>query len=142
MAAVFRSSSDKPASGAVLDRAGICVSAVCLVQCVVLSLTIVLAPMISLGVFGSDAFHRILLAIILPLSMAAFIMGYRAHRRGLLLVAGLAGMAMILAAAVLEATVLGPLTASLLTSIGGASLIVGHWFNLRMRRRACMHSQR
>lgn len=138
MAAVFRSSSDKLAAGTALDRAGICVSAVCLAQCVVLSLTIVLAPVISLGIFGSDAFHRILLAIILPLSLAAFVMGYRAHRRGLLLVAGLAGMVMVVAAAVLEATVLGPLAASLLTSIGGTCLIVGHWLNLRLRRRACL----
>jgi len=137
MAAVFKSP-EHVASGKILDRAGICVSAVCLVQCLALSLAIVLAPMMSLGIFGSDLFHRLLLALILPLSVGAFWLGYRSHRSLAVLLAGLAGLGLVLSAAWLEATVLPPLAASALTSIGGVTLIVTHWLNLRRRRSVCL----
>ena len=137
MAAVFNSPETSARAG-LLDRAGICVSAVCLVQCLVLSLAIVLAPMMSLGIFGSDLFHRLLLGLILPLSIGAFWLGYRSHRSLGLLLAGMAGLGLVLLAAFLEATVLPPLAASALTSAGGITLIVSHWLNLRRRRSACL----
>jgi hypothetical protein len=137
MAAVLNAP-ERTAQTSLLDRAGICVSAVCLVQCLVLSLTIVLAPMMSLGIFGSDLFHRLLLMLILPVSIGAFWLGYRSHRSLALLLTGLAGLALVLAAAVLEASVLPPLAASALTSAGGVTLIVGHWLNLRRRRSVCL----
>lgn len=121
-------------SGHLLDRAGICVSALCLVQCLALSLAIVLAPMMSLGPLGSDTFHRVLLALIVPLSFGAFWSGYRDHRHGVVLALGAVGVALVLAAAVLEATVLSPLAASGVTSLGGCALIVAHGWNLRLRR--------
>lgn len=137
MAVVFKSP-ERIAQASLLDRAGICVSAVCLVQCFVLSLAIVLAPMMSLGIFGSDLFHRLLLALILPLSVGAFWLGYRSHRSLALLLTGLAGLGLVLSAALLEATVLSPLAASALTSIGGVTLIAAHWLNLRRRRSVCL----
>ncbi len=137
MAVVFNPP-ERATRASLLDRAGICVSAVCLVQCLVLSLAIVLAPMMSLGIFGSDLFHRLLLLLILPLSLGAFWLGYRSHRSVGLLLAGMAGLALVLAAAFLEATVLPPLAASALTSAGGITLIVSHWLNLKKRRRVCL----
>lgn len=137
MAAVLHAP-ERTTQAKLLDRAGICVSAICLVQCVTLSLAIVLAPMMSLGIFGSDLFHRLLLLLILPVSIGAFWIGYRSHRNLALLLTGLAGLGLVLAAAVLEATVLTPLAASALTSAGGVTLIVAHWLNLRLRRRVCV----
>ncbi|QKK03662.1 MAG: MerC domain-containing protein [Pseudomonadota bacterium] len=107
-------------------------------QCLLLSLTLLIAPVLSLGVFGSDAFHRVLLAVILPLSVAAFALGYRAHRSAGLLLPGAVGLGLLFLAAFLEARVLGPLTASALTSLGGLCLMAAHWLNLRQRRRARM----
>lgn len=137
MAVVFRDT-DEARTGSSLDRAGICVSAVCLAQCVALTLAIVLAPVVSLGFFGSDLFHRLLLILIVPVSLSAFVMGYRAHGHVGLLLAGAGGLLILLLAAFLEATVLTPLAASLLTSIGGVVLIAAHWFNLRQRRSICL----
>lgn len=137
MADVFRANGEVR-TGSFLDRAGICVSALCLAQCVALTLAIVLAPVISLGFFGSDLFHRLLLILIIPVSLAAFVMGYRAHGRAGLLLAGAFGLLILLAAVFLEATVLTPLAASLLTSTGGVVLIIAHWLNLRRRRSRCL----
>jgi Flp pilus assembly protein TadB len=133
MAAVLRSSSPSTADH-LLDRAGIGISVVCLIQCIALSVTIVLAPFVSLGVFGSDLFHRILLALIVAVSAAAFTLGYRGHRRASPVVVGFAGLTVLVSAAFLEAYGLPPLRASLVTSIGGLLLIAAHWQNLRARR--------
>ena len=137
MAAVFRSS-PSAAADHLLDRAGIGISVVCLIQCIALSATIVLAPFVSLGVFGSDLFHRGLLAVIVPVSATALALGYRAHRRGAPLLLGGAGLATLVAAAWLEAAGLPPLAASLVTSIGGVLLILAHRSNLRSRRCAAL----
>lgn len=137
MAAVLRSSSPT-ATDRLLDRAGIGISLVCLIQCIALTVTIVLAPFISLGVFGSDLFHRALLALIVPVSATAFTLGYRGHRRVGPLLIGFGGLLVLIAAAVLEAFVLPPLAASLLTSVGGLMLILAHWQNLRERRCASL----
>lgn len=137
MAAVFNSP-DRSTRASLLDRAGICVSVLCLLQCLALSLVIVIAPVVSLGIFGSDLFHRFLLSIILPIGVAAFWLGYRRHGRLALLLTGLTGLALVLAAAVLEATILPPLAASAVTSVGGITLVVSHWLNLRRGRSVCL----
>jgi hypothetical protein len=140
MAAVFRN--DKvDNSGVALDRAAICVSALCLAQCLALPVLVLVAPMLSLGLFGDELFHLLLLGIILPLSLGAFVLGYRAHRNRRMLVPGLAGLGVITLAAVLEGSVLGHLASALLTSAGGVLLIAGHWLNLRDRRRVCLTPQ-
>lgn len=137
MAVVFKST-EQASRTSLLDRAGICVSAVCLVQCLVLSLAILLAPFMSLGIFGSHLFHRLLLLPILPLAIGAFWLGYRSHGSRRLLLVGLMGLGLVLLAAILEGAVLSPLAASGLTSAGGLTLIIGHWFNLRRRRSMCL----
>jgi len=141
MAAVLRSSSMSNADQ-LLDRAGIGISVVCLIQCIALSVTIVLAPFVSLGVFGSDGFHRLLLALIVPVSATALALGYRGHRRVGPLLVGVAGLAVLVSAAFLEAYGLPPLRASLVTSIGGLMLIAAHWQNLRARRCASVRPAR
>lgn len=137
MAAVIKTPA-RAETGNLLDRAGICVSMVCLVQCIALSLTIMLAPFASLGFLGSDLFHRILLLIIAPVSLAAFGLGYRLHRDRTVLLLGAVGLAFLFAAALLEASGIPPLAASLLTSIGGLTLIFAHFRNQRARRSACL----
>lgn len=140
MAAVFKTDKQE-VSGALLDRAAICVSAVCLAQCLFLPLLVIFSPLISLGMFGAELFHLILLGLILPLSLVAFALGYRTHRNAQMLVPGLAGLVVIMAAAWLEGGTLGPLAVALLTSLGGVLLIIGHWINLRQRRQICMRPQ-
>lgn len=140
MAAVF-DNEQTDRSGSSLDRAAICVSALCLVQCLLLPVLVVVSPMASLGLFGDELFHLALLGVILPLSLAAFVLGYRTHRNRRMLVPGLVGLVVITLAAVLEGGVLGHLGSALMTSVGGLLLILGHWLNLRDRRRVCLTPQ-
>ena len=138
MAAVFDNNKDR-ASGRLFDRLAIVVSGLCLVQCLMLPLVIVLTPLASAGVLGEEWFHLALLLIVLPLSLVAFHSGYRLHRNRSMLIPGLLGLSMIALAALGEIThLLGHWQAAGLTSLGGVCLILGHWINLRQRRVACL----
>ncbi len=141
MAVVFKPNQEAK-TGAALDRVAICASAACMAQCLLLPVMIVITPMISVGFLADETFHLLLLAIIVPVSLVAFGLGYRTHRNNTMLVPGLIGLALVVAAAILEATVLDALAVALLTSLGGMFLIAGHWLNLRERRNVCMQPPR
>ena len=141
MAVVFKSNQEAR-TGTTLDRMAICVSAACMAQCLLLPVLVVLTPLVSVGFLADELFHLFLLAVIVPISLMAFGLGYRTHRNTTMLVPGLIGLSLIIAAAVLEATVLSTLAVALLTSLGGVFLIAGHWLNLRQRRSVCMQPPR
>jgi hypothetical protein len=140
MAVVFKSNPEAK-NGALFDRAAICVSAACLAQCLLLPVLVVTTPLVSVGFLGNELFHLFLLAVVVPLSLLAFALGYRTHRTTSMLVPGLVGISLVVAAAVLEVAHISELTAAMLTSLGGVFLIAGHWLNLRQRRRACLRPQ-
>lgn len=123
-----------------LDRAGVCISVACLVQCLVLPLVVVATPVLALGIFGDVNFHLLLLTIILPVSTLAFLSGWNTHRNARMLIPGLAGLAILVLAATLGHHALGHAGEVLLTSAGGILLITGHLLNLRDRRRACLRT--
>ncbi len=141
MAVVFKPNQEAK-TGAALDRVAICASAACMAQCLLLPVMIVITPLVSVGFLADEAFHLFLLAVIVPVSLVAFGLGYRIHRNSTMLVPGVVGLILVVAAAVLDALVLGALAVALLTSLGGAFLIAGHWLNLRERRNVCMQPPR
>lgn len=122
-----------------LDRLGICASAACMVHCVALTLMVLVAPVLSAGIFDSEWFHALLLLFIVPVGAMAFWAGYLSHGRRRLLLAGISGLFILVLAAVLEMSLLPPLAAAALTSVGGIMLISAHWGNLRCRRCATDH---
>jgi hypothetical protein len=136
MSAVIKSPTAEVASGSMLDRLGIAVSAFCLVQCLLLPVLVLVSPLTSLGLLGHEAFHLLLLLVIVPVSAAAFALGYRMHRNRAMLVPGLSGLAIVAFAAIFGHDLLGDLGSALVTSFGGLLLITGHWMNLRRRRQA------
>jgi len=115
-----------------LDRLGIGVSVFCLLQCLLLPLALVFAPLASVGLLSHQAFHVVLLGVIVPISTLAFLLGFLRHRNaGMWWPAGI-GLGLLILAAVLEqAHVLGPWPIALLTSAGGLGLITGHLINMR-----------
>lgn len=134
MAAVFESKVPVR-KGDRLDQAAICLSGACLVHCLALPVLMVLAPWISLGIFGEKWLHLALVVFVVPISLVAFRTGLRQHGNRRILAPGLAGLALVAVAAVMEFAHIGSHElAAGLTSIGGVLLIVAHWRNLRRRR--------
>src|SRR5690625_6421469 len=114
--ATIRKSNDWKNRGAdLLDKLGMSASVACAVHCLVLSVLLVMAPVVSLGVFGSEWFHLVFLLLVVPVGAVAFWSGYRIHRQRRLLLAGSIGLIIIGFAALLEISVLPPLAASALT---------------------------
>lgn len=129
-AAIDRKQRDVPTGW--LDRLGIGVSAFCLLQCLALPVALVLAPAASVGFFSHEAFHLLLLAVIIPLSLLAFGFGFARHRNPRMWVPAGTGVTILVLAALFEqAHVLSAIWNALLTSAGSAFLIVGHFLNLR-----------
>lgn len=134
MAAVLESKVPTAPSGR-LDQAAICLSGACLVHCLALPVLMIVAPWISLGIFGEKWFHLALVVFVVPISLVAFRSGLRQHGKRRLLVPGLAGLILVALAAVMEFAHIGSHElAAGLTSLGGVLLIIAHWRNLRGRR--------
>lgn len=124
----------EPAAPDGLDRLGIAVSAVCLIQCLALPVTLLFAPLASWGLLSHAMFHLILLLIIVPVSGLAFVLGFLRHRNARMWLPAGFGLALLIVAAVLEQRhALAPGWMAALTSLASLALITGHVVNLRSR---------
>lgn len=135
MAAVLNQQSDTDLPVSWLDRLGIGVSAFCLLQCLALPVLLVVAPSLSAGFLSHEAFHLLLLAVIVPISGLAYTLGFLKHRNLTMWIPASAGIGFLVLAAWLEQRhALSPLGIAAVTSAGGICLIVGHYLNLRARK--------
>ncbi|MDT8450383.1 MAG: MerC domain-containing protein [Wenzhouxiangellaceae bacterium] len=118
-----------------LDRLGIGISALCLVQCLAVPLALIFAPLASVGLFSHEAFHLVLLAVIVPVGALAYTLGFLRHRNARMWIPAAIGFALLVVAAVLEqGHWLHPVAIAFVTSAGGAALIVAHVMNMRSGR--------
>ena len=115
------------------DKAGIGVSAACMVHCTTLPILVALSPTLA-GSFLSDAsFHQWLLVLILPTAFMAFGLSWWRHRRWQYLLPGVIGLACLVAAALLGHEPAGEWGEKVLTFAGGVALVLGHALNLLRR---------
>lgn len=151
-------------SHAALDRTGVIASVGCAIHCMVAPVLLVAAPTLG-GWWVHPATHLAIAALVLPIAASALRRGFRVHQRRWILVAGTAGMALVLIGVVLPwalpsglggacgtcrdccpTLVQDPTTgvsslrippASIVTMLGGAALVVAHAGNLRCACRRC-----
>jgi len=117
-----------------LDRAAISLSLLCIVHCLALPVLLVLMPTLATLSIADEHFHVVLLFLILPTSFAALFMGYRRHRRLAAMTWGLAGVGVLLGAALFGHDVLGGAGEKALTVVGSLLVTVGHVLNFRRCR--------
>ncbi len=124
-----------PRSELTLDRIGIWLSGVCMVHCIATPVLLLMLPMFTLA--KSEWIH-VVLACVLPLiTVAAFIPGYRRHGDWKIFVFGFVGLVLVAFAAFDPFKILNEITESLVTTVGGLSLISGHIRNRRLND--CAH---
>lgn len=131
-----------------LDRAGVVVSFLCAVHCLVTPLVLAAAPLLG-GIWVHPHVHLGLAAFAVPIAAFALGGGYRSHRKRRVLGAGAIGAALVLAGAAVPMLLgtgdacceaeapPGARLASILSFLGGAGLISAHIMNVRCRCACC-----
>ena len=115
-----------------LDKAAICLSAMCVVHCLLLPVVLVALPSLAATGLVDEEFHRVLAVIIAPLSLVALTIGCRRHRTYSILFWGLTGLSLILLAVILGHEVLGENGEKIVTVIGSLFIVGSHIKNQSM----------
>jgi len=114
----------------------------CAIHCLSLPLLLGFFPALGATIFGQEAFHVWLLWLVIPLSIVALTMGCRTHKDGLVILLGLTGLAVLIAAAVAGHDLLGETGERIATLVGATAIAVGHLRNYALCRRAhCEHEK-
>lgn len=142
-----------------LDRTAIMLGTICAVHCILTPFLILLLPIIGTTVWVHQDFHWWMLSFVIPTTALAVFGGCRRHRDRRVAVFAVVGLCFLVlalfqgqgagveGAASLccpldhgsDSLTLGSLHAeSIMTTIGGAFLIAGHFRNLRLCRRGCL----
>lgn len=108
------------------DQAGIGASLLCVLHCLLAPVFITALPAVAAAEHQT---HSAFAVIILLFGMLAFIPGYRKHRRKAVPGAGIAGVSMIILAALLPEVESAEVLETLLVLVGGITLISAHLRN-------------
>jgi hypothetical protein len=114
-------------------------SGVCLVQCLVAPLLVVLFPSAFAAFLDGESFHRALVFVVIPVSILGMVMGCRRHRQWEVLVPAVAGLLAVVTAAVGGEEQFGFFGEKSITLSGAGLLAIAHILNYRLcqRLRAC-----
>ena len=124
----------------VLDRSAIGVSFLCVLHCLAVPLTLILAPSLAALPIADERIHLLLVLLVLPTSTVALTLGCRQHWLKHILVWGLTGIAILILAAGLGEGILGEYGEKVLTVVGSVLVAVGHILNFKCCRSAsCDH---
>lgn len=123
-------------SSTLLDKTAVTLSGVCLLHC--LALPLVLAVLPFLHEIPVEHLHVQMLIIVIPVSVFAFVMGFRRHRNKYIIVSGVLGIAILAIGGTFAHSYYGLAADRSLTIAGAAILAVTHYYNSRLSR----HSMR
>ena len=113
-----------------MDKTGIMLSGICLLHCLTLPLVIALLPFV--GAFGGGHFHAQVLLVVVPVSLAAFMPGFRRHGSKRVIAWGTIGIALLFFGATIAHDSYG-IVADRAFTIGGALMLAAaHFFNSRL----------
>ncbi len=113
------------------DKLGVVLSSVCFIHCLALPLMTFGSPFVK-SLIDQELFHGLMLFLLLPLTLFTFIHGYRVHKSTRVLLAGLIGLTLLTTGLLShDHETSGSLIGTILTILGGVSLISGHIFNIK-----------
>lgn len=119
----------------VLDKFAVSTSAICAIHCLFLPLILVVFPALGATLFGQEFFHVLLLWMIIPLSFVALSMGCRKHKSWMVVLFGLTGLTLLVAAATLGHDLLSETGERITTLFGAVFIAFGHMRNYTLCRR-------
>ena len=118
--------------GGIFDHAAIALSGLCLVHCLLLPIIILLLPL--LNYVNATHFHAQMLLVVMPVSLFAFVLGYRHHRNHAIIAWGTTGIAILAFDGTVAHASYGALADTLMTIAGSIVLATSHYMNNRLTR--------
>ena len=118
-----------------LDGTAVAVSALCTIHCLALPVLLVLFPLLGATVMADEAFHAMLLWVILPTSVIAVGLACIRHRDTAVMVLVGTGLAILVGAALWAHDHASPWVDAGMSVVGGAILAAGHIRNFMLCRR-------
>jgi len=115
------------------DKLAIAFSMVCLIHCLALPILLILLPPFS-GLFALDdeMFHQWMLFAVLPISIAALMMGCLHHRSYKVFLVGSIGLSLIIISTTLGHDLLGETGEVVLSILGSMIIAFGHFRNYQL----------
>jgi hypothetical protein len=115
------------------DKLAIGLSMICVVHCLVLPMLLILVPPFS-GLFALDdeMFHQWMLYAVLPISIAALMIGHFHHCSYEVFLVGSIGLSLIILSATLSHDVLGETGEVVLSILGSMIIAYGHFRNYQL----------
>ena len=120
---------------ALLDGSAVFISAVCAVHCLALPALLVLFPLLGGTIMADEAFHAVLLWVILPTSILAVGLAMFRHRDWIVLALVGIGLAILVGAALWAHDHAEAWVDVAMSITGGMILAVGHIRNFMICRR-------
>jgi hypothetical protein len=117
-----------------LDRLAVSGSVLCLLHCLATPLLLVALPVLSSTVVADEAFHRLILVFVLPVSLVALLIGCRHHKDPVVMGFGGVGLLSLILVAFFGYDLLGEAGERAATVASGLALAIGHLRNYRLCR--------
>lgn len=123
-----------------LDKYAISASALCAIHCLTLPLLLTLSPSLGSTILGQEAFHQLLLWLVVPLSMLSLSLGCKQHKDMAVAIFGTLGLITLLFTGIWGHDVLGESGEKIATLVGAATIAGAHIRNFTLcRRKQCEH---
>ena len=122
----------------IVDKFAISASAICAVHCLTLPILVGVFPALSTTLLGEEAFHVLLLWMVIPLSLFSLSLGCKRHKSPFVILFGACGLVILTFTALLGHDLLGETGERIATLAGAAAIASAHVRNyLLCRQSAC-----
>ena len=115
-----------------LDQVAVALSGLCLVHCLMLPFAIAILPF--LAEIDEGHLHVQMLFVVLPVSGIALWLGYRCHGDRRIIIAGVAGLMLLVIGGTVAHNLYGLIADRSLTIMGSLVLAITHYRNSRLSR--------
>ena len=119
----------------VADGVSVSLSVLCVIHCLALPVMATILPSLLAMPFSDERFHIWLVCAVIPISTYALTMGCKKHKNYQIWIPGVAGMAVLLTAA-LGGDVIGENLERVFTLIGAGIIALSHYWNFTLCREA------
>lgn len=105
-----------------------------MIHCMLLPFAVAAFPFLQYDVLEEETFHILMLVVVLPTSLGAFVFGAYRHRDIKTIALGLAALSLLVVAALMGHAYLGYTGERIATTVAGALLAAAHILNYRRSR--------